>query len=66
VDWEQSPHVMSLLSDSPEVGARLRQLADDDVKLTKVLVAAALGWDGDVRAMLKEFIHQEVRNVTVV
>jgi hypothetical protein len=63
VDWAQSPHVMSLLSDSPEVGARLRQLADDNVKLTKVLVAAALGWDGDVRAMLKEFINQEVRDV---
>jgi hypothetical protein len=56
-DWEGSPHVAKLMSDSPETG--LKDLADAGIPLTKVNVAAALHFGGNVNELLFRFIKRE-------
>ena len=63
-DWEQSPNVMSLLSDSEETGlSHLYLLADDAVekrhKLTKVRVAAELWAGGSIEKLIRIWLKDE-------
>ena len=56
-DWEGSPHVAKLMSDSPSTG--LKHLVDARIPLTKVNVAATLHFGGNVNELLFRFIRKE-------
>jgi hypothetical protein len=63
-DWEQSPNVMSLLSDSESTGlSSLYTLADEATerrhKLTKVRVAAELWAGGSIERLIKTWLKDE-------
>lgn len=49
VDWNNSPNVMSLLSDAESTG--LRKLAEAEVPLTKLRVIAELYYEGSLAAL---------------
>ena len=49
VDWNNSPHVMSLLSEHESTG--LRKLADAEIPLTKLRVLAELYYEGSLAAL---------------
>ena len=53
-DWDDSPHVMSLLSDSPATG--LTRLVDAGIPLSKLNVAAELHFGGSKNRALMAFI----------
>lgn len=55
-DWVESPHVMSLFSDSEETG--LRRLADAEVPLTKYRVYVELTWRGDEAGFVNAWVRQ--------
>ena len=59
VDWDDSPNVMSLLSDSPATG--LTRLVESGTPLSKVAVAAELHFGGSENAVLLDFIVRDKR-----
>ena len=60
-DWVESPDVAKLLSDSPETG--LLELAEEGRPLTKVAVAAALGFDGDEVKMIEHYARTQFKKM---
>lgn len=58
-DWEDSPHVMSLLSTDPHT--RLEDLKDLGVPLTKMRVMLRLWYDDRVEKMMEGVYNEETR-----